>query len=1096
MIFKNLLLVDNKLFLHKFTITHKNNKISVNTTTKFTSLTKIPIYNKYTGLYYDTILFPLEMIIYEYNIFHPYIIHSTYNIKTENDFDFFYNLENFIFTNYKLKFYNFNNLIYKKKKFTILLNQIYSKDINYIFTNQVSIHKYNQFTQNLWININIIKIYILFILINFPYLEIRNINELQKKYDIPQYILILAYQIKKLKYNIIFNITDMLFLYNKKINLVKRLNNYNYLNYNNICYNYSYLNFVCSIIKHNLKTNKLVSNNSSNILFKMKLNKDIIIKNYTKSQSFNNYEILLNKKLSFYEYFNVIPLTKNMIYKKNSYYIIKDDIISKIQVIDIINDFIIIDNNIKILFKDYIWYNIPTNTIDKAFVIFNTNINYDFNDFILKYIILINNFSNHDNDLKYTSKNFLYSIDFLNILQNNYFNLLISKNINSYEELNLLYTKLNIYKFTKKLSETSKLKSYINILTYNFDSFSPKNTIFEDSDISNNSKGLEKFEDSFTKDLLLILNLQTIKILEYYLDDHKLSNLILISDIINVNNNLSDFNILKNNSFQDEFFYYITKKYSHNKNNIYSILLILFKIYSYPLKPNRHEIDNVFDYILFFSLYNYKYIFNSSKLIETTKKNQYLNNISIEDDNINPTVTKLDSRAHDKVTSSTFYKVDILKKYNKNKVFVINSAREKDEGVSYTRGNYNFDRLKKYYSFEYLNFNINLILPDKFRNLYINITKTLNQILNNKYDLITYNYKFYNDYLHKTIIKLFFIDTNKLSVNYFKAITKSIIFNNFQTILSTNLILIDIGNKITWLNLPKKLNYLKFYYNNPTIIYYKNNTKNGNIINKNLITDKFDEKIKKIIETPFIMYKYLKKKNDFIKWTNLISSSITNIYYIPINLFLEDIKHIGIIFYFLFNLTEQNINNKSYYNFIKFCNKYINLILDSNKINIKFKEVLPYLRITININNLIKDILLFKNLENKGIEISLIKDNLTLIKNTFLNEKNSIQKNDKLILYNSPKLTTQLLYELLRSFVDIIIQYPNTIICWQKYRDKNSFKIIKLNNKIFVFIKQTNNCHNYLTKIIFYLIKYEKCNNFTIKLIDSFISSNRLIIEK
>ena len=105
-------------------------------------------------------------------------------------------------------------------------------------------------------------------------------------------------------------------------------------------------------------------------------------------------------------------------------------------------------------------------------------------------------------------------------------------------------------------------------------------------------------------------------------------------------------------------------------------------------------------------------------------------------------------------------------------------------------------------------------------------------------------------------------------------------------------------------------------------------------------------------------------------------------------------------------------------------------------------------------------------------------------------------KNDKLILYNSPKLTTQLLYELLRSFVDIIIQYPNTIICWQKYRDKNSFKIIKLNNKIFVFIKQTNNCHNYLTKIIFYLIKYEKCNNFTIKLIDSFISSNRLIIEK
>ena len=88
--------------------------------------------------------------------------------------------------------------------------------------------------------------------------------------------------------------------------------------------------------------------------------------------------------------------------------------------------------------------------------------------------------------------------------------------------------------------------------------------------------------------------------------------------------------------------------------------------------------------------------------------------------------------------------------------------------------------------------NINNNIPIKLKNLYMNLIKTLSQIINNNFDGITYNQKFYNDYLHRNILKLFFTDSSRLSINLVKNLLKQVSFEKFirrpssQFLLSQN----------------------------------------------------------------------------------------------------------------------------------------------------------------------------------------------------------------------------------------------------------------------------------------------------------------------
>jgi hypothetical protein len=276
-----------------------------------------------------------------------------------------------------------------------------------------------------------------------------------------------------------------------------------------------------------------------------------------------------------------------------------------------------------------------------------------------------------------------------------------------------------------------------------------------------------------------------------------------------------------------------------------------------------------------------------------------------------------------------------------------------------------------------LNHKINNIIPIKIKNLYINFLKIVQNLICNEYELIIYNQKFYFDSLHKSIIKLLLGHNTCLTVRIFKEIININIYNKFKEIIKNNILLIDISNKLSWITLPKKLQYLKFFYSNNDIIFYQQK------LNKNIIPDNFDIKIKKIIENPFEMYRYIKKEKDFIKWSRFISDKIIELYYIPISLSFEDFDNIGKLLYLLFNITDQNLTNLTYTEFLKFCNLYPKLILDSNRINIKIKEYFQNIKFNINLGFLAKhltsrksDIITFDNNPDK---IMILEDKLYYI---------------------------------------------------------------------------------------------------------------------
>jgi hypothetical protein len=425
------------------------------------------------------------------------------------------------------------------------------------------------------------------------------------------------------------------------------------------------------------------------------------------------------------------------------------------------------------------------------------------------------------------------------------------------------------------------------------------------------------------------------KILEYYHKENKASNLMALNVVFdNFKDYLTDINILKLNSFSDGFFDYITQKYSNSGDSrFFDILAILFENYNYPLKNNRHEFDAIFDYILYFSLYNYKSIWVST---------------------------------NNKINSET-----------------------------------------KFSNIELLHPNINSSIPIKLKNLYVNLMKVMSQVINEEFEAITFNQKFYSDYLHKNIIKILLSDSPNLSVVLFKNLLKPYTYEKFKSIVQTNMLLIDISNKLSWNSLPKKLNYLNIFYKNDNIVHYQDK------LNKNIIPDNFDFRIKKIIENPFEMYKYLRKEKDFVKWTKFISERIIQLYLIPISLSSEDFNHIGKLIYLLFNINEQNTKDDTYINFINFCNLHNKLILESNRINMKIREFFPTLKCNINLGFLAK--------------------HLTWDKETITFEENQVEKSpDVLALEMKLQMATKKYYKYKAKYleskdigVDSIIKYDS-----------------------------------------------------------------------
>ena len=504
------------------------------------------------------------------------------------------------------------------------------------------------------------------------------------------------------------------------------------------------------------------------------------------------------------------------------------------------------------------------------------------------YFIIIGNYNN-TSEIISTESTSMTKIVQVNIKK-------INKNIINIDNKNLIFENYKWYYYYPNINITLDFIIYQTFINYNF-----TNEIIKE-----------------------ITGINDDHIIKYYMNDNKLNNLIILSNVYTgLKEYLDDMTILKNNSYDSEYFKYITKKYSEDENKLFEIIEILFNNYTFPFKFNRYNIEPIFDNIMYISMYNYQKILNNK---------------------------------------------NVLIKFN-----------------------------------EILNPKINNIIPFKLKNLYINFLKIIQSLINKDYDLIIYNQKFYTDSLHKHIIKLLLGDIKCLTSKLFKEIIPIDIYNKFKEIIKNNILLIDISNKLSWRTLPKKLYYIKFFYNNSDIIFYQQK------LNKNIIPDNFDIKIKKIIENPFDMYRHIKKEKDFIRWTNFISNKLNDLYYIPISLSSEDFDNIGKLLYLLFNINEQNLNDPNYKELIKFCNLHNKLILDSTRINLKIKEYFQNIKFNINLGFLAKhltmetEILTFDNIVPN--EISVLEKKLSMVNKKYHKYKikylHSKSINLELNVYNS-----------------------------------------------------------------------------------------------
>ena len=304
----------------------------------------------------------------------------------------------------------------------------------------------------------------------------------------------------------------------------------------------------------------------------------------------------------------------------------------------------------------------------------------------------------------------------------------------------------------------------------------------------------------------------------------------------------------------------------------------------------------------------------------------------------------------------------------------------------------NIDMLIKIVDTEkiYLTNTVISCIPSKLKNLFYNLVKFYYQYLNGSLENITYNFKFYQDYIYIYIIKNIIQKTTILSDLFRK---NENLFNNLVKVYKTNFILNQMINNLDWEDISDKMNYLEYFYKCSDYIFYQGK------INKNLFCDSIDYKIKNIIIDKFSMYKYLKNEKDFIKWTKFIKNYINDLYEKNINIESEDFISLGKMIFMLMNLEVQDLKDEKYNNLIKFCQKNKKLILLSSRINLKIKEKLPLLSCNLNLGFFAKH-LNFNNHEK--IEINTQNSELDNLKNkvTVL-QKKYVKYKSKYIKYKS-----------------------------------------------------------------------------------------------
>ncbi len=245
----------------------------------------------------------------------------------------------------------------------------------------------------------------------------------------------------------------------------------------------------------------------------------------------------------------------------------------------------------------------------------------------------------------------------------------------------------------------------------------------------------------------------------------------------------------------------------------------------------------------------------------------------------------------------------------------------------------------------YIKFNNNItakhnISNPKIKILLHNIYKIYKSLQTDNINCLN-NYKIYHDNLLFSILKiLFYNDTFNLFI-------KS---NSIKNKFTNNIIILQIVNSLSWINISKDLSLLKY------IISVKDMC--GELIISDGKINKcynIDNRIKKIILEPLSMLNYLKREEDFIKCIINFKSHISKIFYNMIQLENNDYNNIAKILYCYSKIKDQNNNDIYYKKLVKYGKINIKLIIFNDRINIKLKDI--FKNININLGFMARDII-------------------------------------------------------------------------------------------------------------------------------------------